>query len=373
MSELQISIVVPTYREAKNIPVLAEQLDAVMREANYRYEMIVADDVSDDGTDAVCAELAQRLPVRLLSRTANRGLSPAVIDGIGIAAGEVVIVMDADLSHPPPKVAELAALLLAKEADFVVGSRYVKGGGMDSDWPWWRWVNSIAATLPAKPLVPLADPMSGFFGLRRADMPPAESLSPIGYKIGLELLVKAKFPKSRVREVPINFQNRLHGESKMTLREQFNYLRHLRRLYHHRWPKGMEILQFLFVGTCGLVVDVCIYLLLVFAGLPHLAARAMSYLPAATFNWFINRNMTFNHRPRRPKAAQWSQFMVVCMVGFFFNWGTYALLTSTIAFFDETRLLALLAGVVVGTAFNFVFSDLLVFRAAHNTDRQDRQ
>ena len=120
-------------------------------------------------------------------------------------------------------------------------------------------------------------------------------------------------------------------------------------------------------------MDVAIYLLLIFAGVPHLGARAMSYVPAASFNWSINRIMTFNHRPRRPKMAQWSQFMVVSAVGFFFNWGTYALLTHFIPFFDEQRLLALLAGVVVGTGFNFVFSDLLVFRAASATDKTDNK
>lgn len=359
---VQISVVVPTYREVENIPVLAAQIDAALAAAGYAYEIIIADDESGDGTAAVCRALAARLPLRLLSRTAERGLSAAVIDGIGIAGGEVVIVMDADLSHPAEKIAELAALLLGREADFAVGSRYVKGGGLDEGWPWWRRVNSLAATLPARWLAPLADPMSGFFGLRRADMPPRDRLSPIGYKIGLELLVKAGFSKERVREVPIVFRDRLHGESKMTVREQLNYLRHLRRLYHHRWPKRMEVLQFLAVGSGGLAIDIACYLLLGLLGMPHLLARAAAYWPAVTFNWLMNRMMTFSHRPPRARLAQWLQYATASGIGFLINWGTYALLTQHVGFFDGHRLLALFAGVVAGTVFNFLLADRLIFR-----------
>ncbi|MCH9704929.1 MAG: glycosyltransferase family 2 protein [Proteobacteria bacterium] len=364
MSSLQISIVVPTYGEEKNIPLLVERIDNVLTNTDYSYEIIISDDVSGDNTEQVCQELAQRFPLRLLSRTENRGLSPAVIDGITIATGDAVIVMDADLSHPPEKIIDIAELLLKKEADFVVGSRYVKGGGLDESWPWWRWLNSIIATLPARWLVPLADPMSGFFGLRRADMPAMEILSPIGYKIGLELLVKSGFRKERVREVPILFRDRIHGESKMTLREQLNYLRHLRRLYHYRWPKYIEILQFLAVGSCGLIIDIACYLLLIAFGTPHLIARACSYVPAVTFNWLLNRTMTFGHRPRRPQLAQWLQYSVGSIVGFCASWGTYALATQYISFFDEHRLLAFITGVVVATVFNFLLSDLLIFRKA---------
>lgn len=362
MSTVQISIIVPTYAEAENIPLLADEIDKVLSAAGYRYEIIVCDDVSGDDTEAVCAALGRRLPLRLLSRTTNRGLSPAVIEGMALAEGEVVLVMDADLSHPPEKIPDMADLLLNKAADFVIGSRYVKGGALDKDWPWWRRLNSIAATIPARLLVPLADPMSGFFALRRADVPPAEQLSPVGYKIGLELLVKAGFSKQRVREVPILFRDRIHGESKMNLREQLNYLRHLRRLYHHRWPRYLEILQFLCVGAGGLVVDMTVYLLLLAAGAPYLWARGIAYWPAVTFNWLANRRITFSHRPRRPRLAQWLQFSIACGIGFIINWGTYALLIQTMAFFAHYHILALLIGVLVGTGFNYFASDLLIFR-----------
>lgn len=356
-----ISIVVPTYRESENIPFLCRQINQVLQ-GQYTYEIIISDDDSQDGTDAVCQQLSQQenLPVRLLTRTTDRGLSPAVIDGIKIAHGEVVIVMDADLSHPPEKITEIAQILLNKQARFVVGSRYVDGGELDKNWPLWRRINSIAATLPAKFLVPLADPMSGFFGLRRQDV--AEQLSPIGYKIGLELCVKGNFSKKEVKEVSIHFSDRLHGESKMNLREQLNYLRHLRRLYHYRFPRLMEVFQFLVVGSCGLVVDLFFYFTLLFLGAPHLVARGISYWPALTFNWFFNRVMTFKERPKKPPLKQWVFYAASSCVAFAINWGTYAWLTTHLDFFTHYKIIALFCGVLVGMVFNFIIASTIIFK-----------
>ena len=390
-----VSVVVPTFREAENIPHLTRAIDAAMRKPDRlsdagdattatesssasepaggksfgggggggkNYELIFADDPSGDATAEVCAELAREFPVRLLTRSGPRGLSPAVVDGLAAATGEFVVVMDADLSHPPEKIPEMVAALRDGRADFVVGSRYVSGGETDSDWGFFRRLNSRVATLLALPLAPLADPMSGFFALRRDKVPPPESLSPIGYKIGLEIAVKAGFKRGRIWETPIRFRDRARGESKMTLREQVNYLRHLRRLFHHKWPKRMEVLQFCAVGGVGLALDVACYYLLQAAGLPHLWARALAFWPAVTSNWFLNRVMTFKTRPRDFAPRQWLKFVGVSVVGFGVNWGAYATLTSASAWFDERRILALLAGVLVGTAWNFLASDNLVFR-----------
>ena len=359
---VEASVVVPTYGEAENIPHLARAVDSALRAAGVSYELIVADDPSGDDTAAVCAELSESLPLRLLSRTGPRGLSAAVVDGISLAGGEFVVVMDADMSHPPERIPEMLDVLRSGRADFVVGSRYVSGGGTAADWGFLRWLNSKAATWMAAPLAPLADPMSGFFALRRALVPAAAALSPIGYKIGLEILVKAGFGRARVAETPIYFRDRERGESKMTLREQVNYLRHLRRLYHHRWPKRMEAAQFCAVGGIGLLWDLLFYYGLQLLGLGHLTARALAFWPAVTSNWFLNRVMTFKTRERDFAARQWMKFAVVSALGFAINWGAYAALTSGLDWFDRHRLLALLLGVLAGTAWNFVVSDLFVYR-----------
>ena len=356
----EISVVVPTYREAANLPVLIPRIAEAL--SGRGFEIIIADDFSGDGADEICERLSGSYPVRLLSRRGARGLSPAVIDGIGAASGEIAVVMDADLSHPPEKITELADLLKTNAADFAVGSRYVKGGGAAEEWPWFRRLNSWGATVLARPLAPLADPMSGFFALRRAQMPARENLSPVGYKIGLEIAVKAGYPAERIAEAPIFFSDRTKGESKMTVREQFNYLRHLRRLYHYRWPRTMEALQFGAAGGAGFVIDALFYLGLQAAGAPHLAARAAAFWPAATFNWFINRIMTFKTRPRTAPAAQWAGFLAASGAGFCVNWGAYALLTSGTDFFAQHRFAAFVLGVLAGAVFNFFAADRFVFR-----------
>ena len=362
MSPPEISVVAPTFREAENIPALAERIAAALR--GRRYEIIVADDPSADGTDAVCARLAATLPLRLLSRQGARGLSPAVLDGVAAARGEFVAVLDADLSHPPEKIPELIAPLQDGAADFVVGSRYVKGGETADDWSALRRLNSRVATLLARPLTPLADPMSGFFAFRRAQMPPPEMLSPIGYKIGLEIAVKAGHARARLAEVPIFFGDRRAGESKMTPREQLNYLRHLRRLYHHRWPKRMEALQFAATGGIGFLWDALFYFALQAAGLGHLWARALAFWPGVTSNWFLNRVMTFKTRPRISAARQWARFVAVSSCGFCINWGAYALLTLHLEFFMRYHFAAFIAGILAGAVFNFVAADRLVYPAA---------
>jgi dolichol-phosphate mannosyltransferase len=230
-----VSVVIPTYREAENLPVIIPRLSEVLAKANLAAEIIVVDDFSGDGTRDVCRSLSERYPVRLETRQNERGLSSAVLHGLRVAWGDVLIVMDADLSHPPEKVPEVVRALDATDTDFVLGSRYVGGGGTDEDWGVGRWLNSKIATWLARPFTTAADPMAGFFALRRNSFLRADArqeLNPVGYKIGLELIVKCGC--RRVHEVPIHFSNRLHGQSKLTLREQLNYLRHLVRLAQYK-------------------------------------------------------------------------------------------------------------------------------------------
>ena len=225
----RLSVVVPTFCEADNLPELAERLFSSVSQELYDTELIIVDDNSPDETRTICEALSRRFPVRLLVRTNERGLSSAVIEGIRNASGEILVVMDADLSHPPEAVPELVAALENPITDFVIGSRYIRGGSTDEDWGILRYLNSRMATWLATPLTRAADPMAGFFGLRRETFEAAEQLNPIGYKIGLELMVKCRC--QRVVEVPIHFANRKCGTSKLNVREQLNYIRHLARLY----------------------------------------------------------------------------------------------------------------------------------------------
>ena len=229
-----ISIVVPTFREAESLPSLIERIALLRERTSLELELLIVDDDSRDGTEALMA--ARQEPwLQLFVRREDRGLSQAVLFGLERARGETLVVMDADLSHPPEVIPDMLAALRAG-ADFVLGSRYVNGGTTAEGWGLFRFLNSKVATYLARPLTNVSDPMSGFFALPRAVFARAENPSPLGYKIGLELLVRCRC--RNVREVPIHFANREHGEIKLTLQHQMLYLRHLARLYSFRFGQS---------------------------------------------------------------------------------------------------------------------------------------
>lgn len=219
-----VSVVVPTYNERECIAALYPRLASAL--AGVSAELVVVDDRSPDGTAAVARSLTGPLPVVVLERAGKFGLASAVLDGFARARGDVLIVMDADGSHPPE---EVPALIRALDggAEFVLGSRWVPGGSAPG-LTWWRRLISSGARLLARPVAPVNDSMSGFFGLRRGVLARAP-LTPVGYKIGLEILVKCR--PHPVVEVPLIFGPRIAGESKLGSGEVGNYLRHVGRLY----------------------------------------------------------------------------------------------------------------------------------------------
>jgi dolichol-phosphate mannosyltransferase len=162
-----------------------------------------------------------------LVRTEERGLATAVIDGFNLSKARVCAVIDADGSHPVENLPDMITPILEDEADAAVGSRHAKGGAIDG-WPWHRRLVSRVASLLASGLTTLSDPTSGYMALRRTLLD-GVTLAPVGWKIVLEVIVK--LGSIRLIEIPITFTDRKLGKSKMSLREQFNYLRHLYRLY----------------------------------------------------------------------------------------------------------------------------------------------
>ncbi len=224
------SVVVPTFREAEALPELIDRVGRVRAEHGSIVELIIVDDDSRDGTEELIAARSEPW-LKLIVRKEDRGLSQAVLAGLRAARGELLVVMDADLSHPPEVVVEMQKAILAG-ADFVVGSRYVPGGTTADDWGVLRFLNSKIATLLARPLTKITDPMSGFFALPRHVFERAREPSPLGYKIGLELLVRCDC--GNVKEIPIHFANRTRGESKLTAKQQLLYVRHLARLYRYK-------------------------------------------------------------------------------------------------------------------------------------------
>ena len=212
-----LSVVVPTYNEAGSVPKLAERLHAALGARDW--ELVIVDDGSPDGTADIAAALAPRIPTNVVRRGGKGGLASAVIAGFAAARGDILVVMDADLSHPPELV---PALLSAIEdgADLAVGSRYVAGGGVE-DWPMKRQIVSRVACLMGSALVPVRDATSGFFALRRSVID-GVTLNPIGFKIGFEVIARGRYRS--VVEVPYTFRDRELGASKFGRREIGQYV-----------------------------------------------------------------------------------------------------------------------------------------------------
>ena len=223
-----LSLIVPTYNEAKSIGVLVGEIARVL--GAEAFEIVVVDDDSPDGTAAVVERLPAELQARVLRRHAARDLSRAVVEGFAAARGETLGVMDADLSHPPGLIPGMLALLRSGEADLVVASRLVPGGGTE-DWPASRKLTSRVGTLLARPFTRVRDPLSGYFLMKRGVIEGVR-LEPRGYKILLEILVRGR--ARRVRELPFTFRDRTSGESKIGMRQNLDYLRQLFSLARYR-------------------------------------------------------------------------------------------------------------------------------------------
>jgi dolichol-phosphate mannosyltransferase len=229
---IEISLVLPTYNERECVERLHDRIEAALRP--YRHEMIVVDDNSPDGTADVVRGLAATGPYRLVSRPRRAGLSSAVLDGCHVAEGRIVVVMDADGSHPPELLPELIRPIQTGQAEFALGSRRVRGGS-DEGLRAVRWLMSWMATAPARALTWVHDPMSGFFAVRR-DVLDRAQLMPTGFKVALEILVKCR--PHPIVEVPFHFGRRLAGESKLGPLVIALYGRHLMRLYRWRFLDG---------------------------------------------------------------------------------------------------------------------------------------
>jgi dolichol-phosphate mannosyltransferase len=230
-SRLSVTVVVPTYKEVENLSGLIDRVAGVRQAHDLAIDLLIMDDDSRDGS----VELVESRPeswLKIVVRTSHRGLSQAVLDGLRLAAGDVLVCMDADLSHPPEAIPQMIDTLMAG-ADFVVGSRYIAGGSTADGWGVLRWLNSRTAIMLARPLTAVRDPMAGFFALRRSTFERGSGFNPVGYKIGLELMIRCGC--EHVVEVPIHFSTRHAGESKLTLTQQLLYLQHLLRLYRFKY------------------------------------------------------------------------------------------------------------------------------------------
>lgn len=356
----QLSVVVPTFNERDNIVALYQKLDAAL--TGIAWEVIYVDDNSPDGTSDVVRKLAaQDWRVRCIRRIGRRGLSGACIEGILASSAPCAAVMDADLQHDETRLPKMLALLETNVADLVVGSRYIEGGSADS-FDKQRAGFSMLATSVAKRLlrVEIADPMSGFFMIRRDRFERlAPELSIQGFKILLDVVATAH-GALRITEIPYTFGARLHGESKLDSMVALDFLG-LVLAKLTRDAVSLRFLLFALVGSVGVVVH--------FTGLvvalealqwPFAQSQAFGAVLAMTSNFLLNNFLTY--RDQRLKGLRILRglllFYVVCGVGLLANVGV------AFSVYDQEPIwwLAGAAGALMGVVWNYAVSSLFVWR-----------
>jgi dolichol-phosphate mannosyltransferase len=318
-----VTIVVPTFNESDNVPELVRRLDAVRDDAHID-EVIFVDDSTDE-TPAVIERTSRSaaLAVRLLHRADTErtgGLSGAVVAGIAAARSPWVLVMDADLQHPPEDVPRLMAAADSADVDTVVASRYCAGGGAHGLDGGLRRLVSTGSTRLAALLFPLrlrrcTDSMTGFFAVRREAID-LDSLRPRGFKILLEILVRHRV---RVVEVPFVFAQRHSGDSKASIREGFRFVVQLAALRWHLWwatKRAREMVTFGAVGVLNLLIDVGLFNVLLL-GLRHDAAiaKAISTTAATVSSYYMNRHWTWRDRMRSGVHRELPLFAAFSAVG----------------------------------------------------------
>ena len=356
----QLSVVIPTFNERDNVVTLFRRLEKTL--AGIPFEAVFVDDNSPDGTWQVLRELSsQDGRVRCIRRIGRRGLSGACIEGILASSAPCAAVIDADLQHDETQLPKMLALIQSGEFDLVVGSRYIEGGSAKS-FNRQRAGASALATEVAKRLlrVDVADPMSGFFMIRRDRFEAlAPQLSTQGFKILLDVVATAH-GALRVKEIPYTFGSRLHGESKLDSMVALDFLG-LVLAKLTRDIVSLRFLLFAMVGSLGVVVHFAgLYAALKGFRLPFAEAQAFGAVCAMTSNFILNNFLTY--RDQRLKGFAIVRglllFYLVCSVGLFANVGV------AFSVYDQQPIwwLAGAAGALMGVVWNYAMSGLFVWR-----------
>jgi len=227
---VEISIILPTYNESKNIGGILEHIQKFIPK-NLRAETIVVDDNSPDNTAKIAEDYFYSIKektshtINVIKRKTEKGLSSAILNGIKQASGNTIVVMDSDFSHPPYIIPKLIDTLKQTRCDIVIASRYIKGGSIQG-WPFKRKLMSKVATSIAKKGLGIKsqDPMSGFFAFKK-NIVEGLKFDAIGYKMLLEILVKTKGVK--IQEVPYAFTDKGHQLDSFQRQQDFLQLEHL--------------------------------------------------------------------------------------------------------------------------------------------------
>jgi len=346
-----LTVIIPTYNEAFNISETIRSIRRSLDFYNIRGEILVVDDNSPDGT----AEVARIVGANVIVRTTDRGLSQSVVDGFLHATSGILLVIDADGSHPVKCVNRLYREIV-NGADVAIGSRYLEGGDI-KQWPIYRRLVSFGATMLARVLFPeITDPVSGIFAIRRSVIEGVE-LRPSGYKILTEILGKGNY--LTVKEVPYTFINRKRGKSKLGLQQIVEYAFQILDISVHAmthrntkvWGEIVRAIQFAIVGLSGIFVNlVSLFLLVEFLTLPVMGAAFVAIELSIFSNFIFNDRWTFRDKRGLKFGRRLYVFHAVCFIGAVIQY----VVLGVLSFIGVWYIIASLVGIFVAYTWNFI-------------------
>ena len=375
VAQTQLSIIIPTYNESKNIIKLIKSIFDAIPE-NIKTQAIVVDDNSPDQTAKIVEDYFKDFKklagqtIDVLNRKTKNGLSSAILDGISHAKGDTIVVMDADLSHPPqiiPKMLEM----IKSHCDIVVASRYISGGHI-KDWTIKRKIMSKTATKLAQKILSIenSDPMSGFFAFKK-NILNGLKFDALGYKILMEILVKTK--GVTIKEIPYTFSNRNEGGSKLDNKVIFDYVKSIWKLYRYGKSENKnekrksinfisKAARFFTVGASGLGINYLASLLFSSSiDMWYLHATILGIIFSISSNFILNKYWTFEDKDFTPKRTmiRYGKFTGFSSVGALIQLGLVYYLVEAFSLSYPTALI-----LAVGTAAfsNFILNKKLTFK-----------
>jgi dolichol-phosphate mannosyltransferase len=372
----EISIILPTYNESKNIWGILEHIQKSIPK-DLRAETIVVDDNSPDNTAKIAEDYFYSIKektshtINIIKRKAKDGLSSAILHGIQAASGNTIVVMDSDFSHPPHIIPKMLDTLKQTSCDIVIASRYVKGGSIQG-WTLKRKLMSKIATKIAKKGLGIEsyDPMSGFFAFKK-NIINGLKFDAIGYKMLLEILVKTKGVK--IQEVPYTFENRKAGASKLGASTIFDYCKSVWKLYRYgrtirKSEKRISVrflskaARFFTVGASGLGVNYLVSLLFSSSiDVWYIHATILGIIFSISSNFVLNKYWTFEDRDFSPKrtAIQYGKFAGFSSIGALVQLGMVYYLVDG---FSLSYPVALVLAVGTAAFSNFVLNKKWTFK-----------
>ncbi|MCS7200986.1 MAG: glycosyltransferase family 2 protein [Patescibacteria group bacterium] len=352
-----LSIIIPTLNEKDNIPSLIKELEQTVEKLPILTEIIFVDDGSTDGTIDILRSISSKNKcINLIIRNSKYGLGSAIMDGIKVAKGDLICVMDADLSHPPSAIFSMLKAIMVDDVDMVVGSRYL-GESQIKNWSFFRRLLSKIGTIFASLITDIRDPLSGFFMIRR-DVIENCNINFQWFKICLEIISKAKF-RGKIVEVPYTFTDRKAGKSKMNLKiVLLSFYQILSLILSGKNSNFKKFIKFCLIGSIGLIINLTIFYILVnYFNWWYMSSALISFIFAVTSNYFLNRYWNFKSANIKI-IPSYFKFILFSLLGLCIN---IIFLYLFVEFFRIPTLMAQFLAILCASLWNFINSKKFVF------------